>query len=715
MRPTEAAPAGAAGLIQVLSARRGAGWSSRDLASPHQAATGASTGVAPEYKFFAEENQGFTAAIDQPYGLFNPALSNEATEQTPYLRTLGACAGSCFRPLVTAANVLPREAPFGEEAPCEENNAVTEKVASICGPRFEGATADASHIVIRSAAPLTEGAPAGRIEANGLVLGSLYEWSEGRLQLISILPPDESGTELPVPVRTDNPRLGAGLGLGADSSARRAISADGAHVFWEFQGNLYMRDSEVGKSIQIDAAEPACPAADECKSGGGRFQIASADGSRVFFTDSNRLTSDSGASSEIGHHKADLYECRIVEESPGRPECRLADLTPFENGERADVQGDILGASLDGSSLYFVANGVLTHVPNAEGSTSTLGTCGSAAPAPSETCNLYLYRTGQGIKFLASLSTADEKQWSQSPTEQLTRVSPDGDWLAFMSSRPLTGYDNRDAASGVPDAEAFLYDADSGELHCGSCNPTGARPIGVEYGELESGSSNALPSVRGEWPSHGWVSVLLPHSSSFDIGSPDYQPRYLSDFGRLYFNSLDALVTSDTNQTGDVYQYEPPGVGSCTTAANTYSAQDGGCVDLISSGTSPQRSAFLDASESGNDVFFLSSSKLSPQDVDDAQDVYDAHSCEEATGCLAEPAAPTPPCTGEACQPEPPAPAEAKPQSQSFSGPGNPVTCRKGQVKKAGKCVKKQKKHKKRKKSGGGAKKSTKSKGGGQK
>ena len=51
-----------------------------------------------------------------------------------------------------------------------------------------------------------------------------------------------------------------------------------------------------------------------------------------------------------------------------------------------------------------------------------------------------------------------------------------------MSERSLTGYDNRDANSGVPDEEVFLYDADTGRLVCASCNPTGARPVGLFEG-----------------------------------------------------------------------------------------------------------------------------------------------------------------------------------------------------------------------------------------
>src|SRR4029077_19106506 len=41
-------------------------------------------------------------------------------------------------------------------------------------------------------------------------------------------------------------------------------------------------------------AEPTCPES-KCTSGGGRFQIASSDGSKVFFLDGEKLTEDSGA------------------------------------------------------------------------------------------------------------------------------------------------------------------------------------------------------------------------------------------------------------------------------------------------------------------------------------------------------------------------------------------------------------------------------------
>jgi hypothetical protein len=98
-------------------------------------------------------------------------------------------------------------------------------------------------------------------------------------------------------------------------------------------------------------------------------------------------------------------------------------------------------------------------------------------------------------------------------------------------------------------------------------------------------------------------------------------------------------------------------------------------VALISSGTSAEESGFLDASESGVDVFFLTAAKLSPgQDKDTALDVYDAHECSSQSPCLTAPSASTPPCLTEAsCRPAPSAQPEifGTAPSATFTGVGN--------------------------------------------
>ena len=79
-----------------------------------------------------------------------------------------------------------------------------------------------------------------------------------------------------------------------------AISNDGSRIIWtekeenSGRGHLYMRDAQMGQTIQLDAAQGLA----EPGSGSAEFQAASSDGSRVFFTDRQRLTADS--TTEVG-------------------------------------------------------------------------------------------------------------------------------------------------------------------------------------------------------------------------------------------------------------------------------------------------------------------------------------------------------------------------------------------------------------------------------
>src|SRR5258708_11947895 len=67
---------------------------------------------------------------------------------------------------------------------------------------------------------------------------------------------------------------------------------------------------------------------------------------------------------------------------------------------------------------------------------------------------------------------------------------------------------------------------------------------------------------------------------------------------------------------------------------------------MISSGKSQRESAFLDASPSGNDVFFVTAAALAPRDPDTGFDVYDAGVCgvSGSPTCLPEQAATPKPC-----------------------------------------------------------------------
>jgi DNA-binding beta-propeller fold protein YncE len=691
--PTESLPGGYSNLVQVLSTRGPEGWSSRDLAPPHAIATGAEL-TSAEYVLFSGD---LSSGLLQPYGEFvpcesaqgvkQPCLSQDASEQTPFLHSN---TSGTYRPLVTKENVPPATV-FGEQGiqggKCPFGAAAT-SAYNTCGPKFLGATPDLGHVILESTVALTgTSLPAGG--------AGLYEWSAGdtpseQLQLVSALP---GGGEQPA---ENHPELGFHSG-----GARNAIAQGGNRVFWtEKEGgmHLYMRDLVRKETVQLDAVQggpgenPGKPV----------FQFASDDGTRVFFTDNQRLTPDSGGGEDkVDQKENDLYECEIFVEDE-HLHCHLTDITPLHGGEEAHVQNLLPGGSEEGCDVgsgkecyvYFVANGVL-----AEG--AVRGTCAGNDSLSGTRCNLYVARydgAGWETKLVAVLSAGDYPDWNGKASESLvagltSRVSPDGRWLAFMSKLPLTGYDSRDVSSGERDEEVYLYDAVDGSISCASCNPSGARPAGVKFEKVLLGSYGE-EQIWDETSVAGAVPTWTSYSQTEGLKAL-YQPRYLSDSGRLFFNSNDALVSDDANRTGDVYEFEPEGVGPqsapCSPAVDSGSevfkparpfevegrkgAEAAGCVALISSGSSPEESFFLDASQSGGDVFFLTASKLLKQDFDTSYDVYDAHECTSESPCAGAAAGQLPECDNEAsCKPAAsPQPAIfGAPSSATFSGAGNP-------------------------------------------
>jgi hypothetical protein len=631
---------------QVLSRRGVQGWGSRDIGFPHEGATGIS--CRPEYQFFARD---LTSALAFPECSQERTilLSSEASEQTPYIRREALCEGSasaseCYRPILTGKEGVA-DVPPG-----------TKFAGRPLSLFIEAATPDLSHVAMAYSG---EGLP------------MLFEWSADAppseaIQPINVLPESEGGGQVIGYVGAHS--------FGGLKGNRNAISNDGSRVVWSnepegsFTGPLYLRDMIKRETVRLDVQQPGVPS-------GGKpfplFQIATPEDSKVFFTDfdrEQRLTPQSGTAGR------DLYECEIVERA-ARLACDLTDLTPETEGHAAFVQKSVLGASEDGSYVYFAAGGVLGD-----------GAQHGAVEDPCENenacaANVYEYHDGK-ITFIAALSAEDANDWDGTSTagnitDLLARVSANGRYLAFMSSTSLTGYDNRDAINGHPDQEVYLYDAVAKRLVCASCNPTGSRPVGVPTEEfLSSEEKESRENVVGVLNLAGlptWIAANLPPSNLMLGQFSLYQPRALSDSGRLFFNSSDALVAQDINDQEDVYEFEPVGTGGCTASSSTFGVRSGGCVSLISSGSSPEESGFMDASENGGDVFFMTSSRLTPQDYDTSYDIYDAHECTPSVPCVPVPVA-LPPCaSGDACKgaPSPQPSIFGAPASATFAGAGN--------------------------------------------
>jgi WD40-like Beta Propeller Repeat len=673
-------PQGRSSWAQVLSARVPGGWRSTDLSLPRRIPgneeLAALQAAKPEYEVFSSD---LSLAAVEPSEHGTPPLSSQASERTIYLRNdplCGAQPAACYTPLVTAGNV-PEGTEFGGES--EHSNSLM---------YFVTATPDLSHVLLATPFALT---PEAVYENTYLIQNqwNLYEWSAGKLALVNILPEDEGGqaTIGPEPsVRLAGGAVDEGNPSGVNPSA---ISSDGRRVAWDlgvpgktaaggYEG-LFVRDMVAGETVKVSGAD-------------GVFQWMSSDGSRVFYLENN-----------------DLYVCELVE-SEGELSCKYSDLTADHGvGETGGVQSLVSDVSSDGSYVYFVSTSVMT------------GTAGVGGMP-----NLYLLHDTNGIwrtSLVAVLGPEDERTWNEtvgggSPPDLsmiTSRVSPDGRYLAFMSDRSLTGYDNTDAVSGHSDEEVYVYDAQgnggAGALVCASCDPTGARPVGVFDPPRHKGAPPLLVDRHGVWAG-SWLAGSIPGwDHGFGEGSR-YQPRYLSDSGRLFFDSPDTLVPHATNGVEDVYEYEPAGVGGCTEAtasgATVYSASAGGCVGLMSAGTSGQESAFFDASENGDDVFFISEAKLVAADTGNSYAVYDAHVCgSEGVPCVSEPVSPPPCSSGDSCKPAPsPQPQIFGPApSATFSGSGNIAEEVKPKAKVRSKSKKKAKKKKRK-----GSKGKTKSK-----
>jgi hypothetical protein len=335
------------------------------------------------------------------------------------------------------------------------------------GVTFAGATPDLTHVVLEANDALTADAPSGG--------QSIYEWSEGSLRLVSVLPGPGGGAA-----------TGARVGSGADVNFADVVSDDGSRVFWtDAASQLYVRE-DGAETLKLNSSRRAVSLGD----GTARLLAIATDGSRAIFTDPVALTDQPGDSGG-GLYRYDL-ETGV-----------FRDLTPYEGGDPG-IQG-VLGASEDGSLVYFVATAVLAGGASAGGK------------------NLYVVGD-DGIEFIATLIDADRDDWTDSFEARTARITSNGAHAAFISRARLTGYDNTDVLTGAADPELFVYAADRHRLTCVSCNPGGERPIG---------------------------------GAGIPVGtSPSYQPRILSDDGsRVFFNSGDALVAADGNGRQDVYEY----------------------------------------------------------------------------------------------------------------------------------------------------------------
>jgi hypothetical protein len=397
------------------------------------------------------------------------------------------------------------------------------------------------------------------------------------------------------------------------------------------------------------------------------FEGASADDSHLLFAANDALTeaSEGRPAAQGGSGTEFETENNLYESVNGQ--LRLVNVLPNGTTHADATFGGIEGSrnifdhviSADGSRIFWT-DLTTNHIYMRENGTSTteISAHGTYQTATSEG-SVVLYTSGD----LYAYEVAGGHTTDLTPgitVERVVGTSENGEYIYYLTggeklalwhdgvSTPITSAPIRLSGEPVtaevtPDGRSIVftreeekiypertndvqrvevYYADTHTLYCASCTP--------------GGTLGRLPETN-----HGNV----------------YHPRWIStDGAHVFFVSWEGLVPQDTNEIQDVYEWERPGSGECTEST--------GCVYLLSGGTSPAHSGFLDASEDGNDVFIVTRAKLVNGDEDDLFDVYDVG--------VRSPLVAPPACTGTGCQgvPNPP-PIFATPSSVTFEGVGN--------------------------------------------
>jgi hypothetical protein len=465
-------------------------------------------------------------------------------------------------------------------------------------------------------------------------------------------------------------QLGGGAGGVGGQLNQGAIAPDGSRIYFATRPDQPESVGTAGPPCDLDnplrimtfTKTPAGPSVEPLFEGGPTegddlFQAASADGEQVYFVTPRSLalsdddTPAPGAScgSAATSPACDLYiydstlpeSERLIQASAGG----TGDPDP---GENAGVLSSITALSTDGTHAYFVAKGVLTTDPNPEGATATNG-------QP----NLYLYeRNAENpsgrTAFLGTLASGDiNVLWG---TEQsivggayaVPMIGPseeqgaDGHILLLASKASLT---SNDPDGGFRDV--FRYDAEAGTLQLLSAPSEEVLPANVDVNSNVRAPHGANIATEGRWASEDGLTVG--------------------------FSTAEQLLPSDNDDAADPYLWKE---GQLTRF-------DGTPLPPI-------------VSIAGNEFAFTSASKLLAQDGDTAFDVYLAR----VNGGFLPPAPPAfcNPLTAGSCRPLATITPDLGP---AFQGPGNPPQaklkppkCKKGQVRRNGKCVKKEAKGK---------------------
>ncbi len=338
------------------------------------------------------------------------------------------------------------------------------------------------------------------------------------------------------------------------------------------------------------------------------YVFASPDGSHAFFSSTDRLTEMAPEDGTVKTYVFNL-DTRTLEYVPG-------------------IDGSIVTVSNDGSSAVFENTSSTPHRLERW----VMGPGGGSVTSIAQLPSVSPHVCGENVVCVGPAYTSSDGSVTVFETEAPIPGFNDGG-SHYGYSGPLEGEKPLTEKGLIPNREVFRYDSRSEQLDCLSCPPKGVTPSG-------DGIMSKLTAQFNAESFTGRAEVTSPGRA------------VSADGARVFFETRQALVPQDVNGLVDVYEWE------------------NGTIYLVSSGVGLKSSFLSGISETGGDVFFMTSDGIAAGDRDGAYDVYDAR--------VPRPGDVPPPeelpCDGAVCQGAPSVPQLlGQPASETFNGAGNLV------------------------------------------
>lgn len=427
-----------------------------------------------------------------------------------------------------------------------------------------GKADDLSHFVFITNRSVIGGEPcdASLDPCAGPNSGGVYEYVDGDIRLVSILPDNEGGG----PVAGNIGQIGGAffppfVGSITDK-VEGAVSDDGGRITFGSPAygasrKLYQRqDGE--RTVRLSRLEPGCGS---CVEGGDSYWAASRDGTAVVFSSTGRLTSDAEAGTN-------LY--RWIDDGSAMGEVDL--LTHGPAGD-AGFKG-VAAVDERADTVYFVSDQPLT-----------------AAAGTGTADRLYAWRSGGAnpryVATLLSVGGGDSAYSNLGPSTR-SQASPDGRYLLFRNTANLTP-DSQDYS--VQALKLYLYDFVEDEIRCLTC--AGEPP------EIVPRPMRVTLDPRWDQPNAGTGRHGITTTRNLVVTEEGVV--------QVAFTTEQALLPdADINGVEDAYLW-----------------QDGELY-LLSSGSHPESSFMMEMSADGRDIFILTREQLTGWDVDEQYDYYTA-------------------------------------------------------------------------------------------